>query len=418
MKTLDKIMAILLIFASLVISVSQVAEAQTPTPVTVPAPLSPANGAVLTVTTPTFTWSAVTGSSPPILYDLQVASSSAMANPLINKTNIATNTYTLSGAETLASGTYWWQVRARDSATPAFNYSGWSSPAWSLSINAAPAPTPAPTPTPTPAPTPAPVPPARPQLHGFFGLVKAVSTAALTMDTRGQRGETRDIEMLITSDTRIMAPPVQAASTGYITVGARLAVLASLSEGRYTALQIVIIPAHPVKKHIQGLVMEVKDTQVTLMERNGKVFTLQLAQGVASPAVGQFIIATAEENPVTKDLRLLAFEISDKLLEKLEKHIGKIEGKKSKDEEEEKGKGKDLDKLENLLNRNADRHLQTLERVLEKAPDQAKPALKGVIEKAKDRKEDIKDKIEKRKGKDGPKGPPSGRPGKSGKGHS
>lgn len=417
MKRLTRIIMICLLFIFLAISISQVAKAQTPPPP--PAPVSPVSGATLTTATPAFTWSPVTASSPPVLYDLQVATGSAMANPLINKTDLATNTYALTGAETLASGTYWWQVRARDSATPTFNYSNWSSPSWSLNIaiTPTPSPTPVPTPVPTPIPTPAPA-PARLQLHGFFGLVKAVSTAALTIDTRGQRGETRDLELVLTSNTRIMAPPVHVASAGYITIGSRVAVLASLSDGKYTALQIVIIPAHPVKKHVQGLVMEVKDTQVTLIERNGKVFTLQLAQGVTAPLAGQFIIATVEQNPVTKEMRLLTFEVSDKLLEKLEKHIGKIEDKKGKDKEEEKEKGKDLDKLENLLNRNADRHLQTLERVLEKAPAQAKPALNSVIEKAKEKKEDIKDKIEKRKGKGNGKGPPSGFPGKAGKGHS
>ena len=219
------------------------------------------------------------------------------------------------------------------------------------------------------------------------------------METRAERGETRNIDLAITSNTRIMAPPIQVASVGYIKFGERIAVLASVSEGKYTALQIVVIPGQPVKRHIQGMVMDIKDSQVTLIERNGKVLIMQLAQGVAAPAIGQFIIATVEENPVTKEMRLLVYEVSEKLLEKLEKHLGKIENREPKDADEEREKGKDLEKLEEILNRNADRHLETLQRVLDKAPEQAKAALSKVLDRAKERKDDIKNKVEKRKGK-------------------
>ncbi len=208
---------------------------------------------------------------------------------------------------------------------------------------------------------------------------------------------------------------------GYITVGARIAVLASVTGGNYTALQIVVIPAQPVKKHIQGVVMEVTGSQVTLIDSAGKVFIMQLAPGVAAPSVGQFIIATVQEDPVSKQLSLFAFEVSDKLLDRLEKNIGKIQDKKPKDEAEQKDNEKQMNTLEELLNRNADRHLEVLQRVLDKAPEQAKAALSKVLDSAKERKDDIKNKVEKRKGREGPPGPPTGpasnpsKPGKSGK---
>lgn len=397
MKSLSKAIATLLLFAFLIIPGSQVAEAQTP--IQVPTPLSPTNGSSVDIATPAFAWSSVVATSTAILYDLQISSSSSMTAPLVNKTNLATNSYALSAAEALLSGTYWWQVRARDSATPSFNYSNWSSPPWSLTINIAPAPTPTPAPAPTPVPTPAPTISPSPQLRGFFGQVKAVSTTTLTIGTRSEHGGTGDIELLISANTRVMAPPIQLASASDIKTGDRIAVLAQLSGDKYSALQIVIIPTHLIKKHIQGLVMEVKESQVTLIERNGKAVILQLTQGVTAPAVGQFIIATVEENPATKQMRLLTFEASDKLLERLQGHAGKIEGQKPKNEAEEKDKGKKLEKLEDILNNNAERHIQRLEQVIEKAPPQAKPALEKVLEKAKQRQGEIEDKLDKTRGK-------------------
>lgn len=182
-------------------------------------------------------------------------------------------------------------------------------------------------PTPTPVPTPAPV---TPGLHGLFGAVKEVGAASLTVVKNAEQGQTLDINLVITSQTRIMAPPVQVASIGYIKVGDRLAVLVSVSEaGIYNALQIVVIPRQPVKRHIQGLVMEVRDNQITLINRAGRVFILQLVPGVPAPAVGQFIISTVEEDPALQPAffgRLLVYEISEKLL----KRLGNIASNKGK----------------------------------------------------------------------------------------
>ncbi|GEM_PF-6783102 len=227
-----------------------------------------------------------------------------------------------------------------------------------------------------------------PVLKGLFGIAKTVTSTALTMETRAAPSGTTEVQLAINPQTRIMAPPVQVASTGYIHTGDRVAVLASASGQTYTALQIVVIPAQPVKKHIQGMVMDVTGAQVTLIATDGRVFVVQLAQGVTPPSVGQFIVATVEVDSLSNSTsggRLLTYEVADKILERLEKIIGK---------------GKDVQKLEELLNKNADRHLQVLERALEKAPPQARPSLAKVIEKAKEREKGNKGKTENNRGKD------------------
>lgn len=181
----------------------------------------------------------------------------------------------------------------------------------------------APTPTPPPNPPP-PVSLPAPGLHGLFGVVKAVAPTALTLEGSPIEGATAAYQVAVSSQTRIMAPPIQVASIGYIKIGDRLAILASVSEGIYTALQIVVIPRQPVKRHIQGLVMDVKDNQIILINRAGKVFVLQLAPNVPAPPLGQFIISTVEEDFALQPAffgRLLVYEVSEKLLKRLGNHI-------------------------------------------------------------------------------------------------
>jgi len=103
------------------------------TPPPTPALLSPSNGSILSVQTPTLDWSDVTDPSG-VTYDLQVDDSSSFTSPNINKTGLAPSSYTLSSGEALADGVYWWRVRAVDGVG---NPGGWSS-AWQFSIGVSP----------------------------------------------------------------------------------------------------------------------------------------------------------------------------------------------------------------------------------------------------------------------------------------
>lgn len=303
------------------------------------------------------------------------------------------------------------------SPSPTATAAATASPVPTASPAAAASPSPAPTAAATAAPSPLPA-PALPPLQGLFGAVRAVSTAALTIDTRGEPGPSREVQVAVNAQTRVSAPPKQAAAVSDIKVGDRLALLLSVAEGKFTALQIVIIPVQPVRKHIQGIVMEVAANRITLMDRDGKVFNLQVSPGLAAPAAGQFIVATVEEDPSTRQLRLAAFEVSDKVLDRLDRHRQGLQGRRPRDEDEGERIRGDLEKLEDLLTRNAERHLEVLEGVLEKAPEQARAALTRVLEKARDRKGEIKEKIESRgRGRGGvePPGPP-GTPGPAGPG--
>jgi len=78
-----------------------------PTPPSVPSPISPSDGASLTSTSVTFTWSSVSGAAD---YQIEV----------IGPTNILETVYSTSYTTTLSEGSYNWRVRAHNSV-------GWSS---------------------------------------------------------------------------------------------------------------------------------------------------------------------------------------------------------------------------------------------------------------------------------------------------
>jgi len=88
----------------------------------VPAPLSPLNGDNVRDNTPTFDWSDVTDPSG-VSYMLEVAADNAFTLIGLSKTSLTTSSYTLTSAEPLPNGTYYWHVRAIDGAKNYGNFS-------------------------------------------------------------------------------------------------------------------------------------------------------------------------------------------------------------------------------------------------------------------------------------------------------
>jgi hypothetical protein len=96
------------------------------TPPPVPSPVSPKDGGragFLGGSTPTFSWSAVTDQSG-VTYTLEVDISPDFASPVLQKAGLTVSRYTLTAAESLSYGKYYWRVQAVDGAS---NASAWSS---------------------------------------------------------------------------------------------------------------------------------------------------------------------------------------------------------------------------------------------------------------------------------------------------
>ncbi len=90
-----------------------------PTPVTL---LTPTNNSYTNNNTPEFDWTDSTNIST-IIYHLQIDDSADFLSLNLNKTGILDSNYTLSGGEALPDGTYYWRVRANNSAGSWGNWS-------------------------------------------------------------------------------------------------------------------------------------------------------------------------------------------------------------------------------------------------------------------------------------------------------
>lgn len=85
-----------------------------------PTLVSPDNGAQTADSTPTLSWNVVNDNSLPVTYDLQVDDDSDFSTPTENVSGLTDYSYATSS---LADGTWYWRVRARDNAGNAGNWS-------------------------------------------------------------------------------------------------------------------------------------------------------------------------------------------------------------------------------------------------------------------------------------------------------
>ena len=100
------------------------------TPPAVPRLLSPGDGArigLLGGIKPTLKWASATDPSG-VTYTLEVDTSSDFSQPILQITDINGTSYTLTSAQALSKGEYYWRLEATDGAS---NESGWSQP-WLL----------------------------------------------------------------------------------------------------------------------------------------------------------------------------------------------------------------------------------------------------------------------------------------------
>lgn len=104
------------------LSTKFIMESVAPAKPTLSSPVNASRVGLFRKQTPTFEWSAVTDDSG-VSYNLQIGTSADFAQVLIFKTGLTEASYTLTGAEALDYGTYYWRVRAIDGAQ---NDSGWT----------------------------------------------------------------------------------------------------------------------------------------------------------------------------------------------------------------------------------------------------------------------------------------------------
>ncbi len=104
------------------ITANFVMESDAPPKPTLSLPVNDSRIGIFRKQTPTFDWSAVTDDSE-VTYNLEIGTSIDFAQVLISRTGLTEPTYSLTDAEALDYGTYYWRVKAIDGA---LNDSGWT----------------------------------------------------------------------------------------------------------------------------------------------------------------------------------------------------------------------------------------------------------------------------------------------------
>ena len=143
----------------------------------------------------------------------------------------------------------------------------------------------------------------RPALD-FFGIVEAVEHRTLHVRTEG---ETR--EVAITDSTAVRLMHKQDANIGDLVAGDRVAVSLAGQEGELFGDQIVLLRKKTRSKHLQGQVIAVTDTHLTIRPgyeirepitfSRGPGTPVQYFQGETTLAPGSHVIVVAEQDPLT-----------------------------------------------------------------------------------------------------------------------
>ncbi len=216
--------------------------------------------------------------------------------------------------------------------------------------------------------------------HGFFGTVKAKTANSITLDTK--QGQ---VIFVLDANTEYWDPPKRDASLADVNVGDRVAVLAERQQdGTYLAQRVLVIPAkpaEPVRLQIAATVTGVEGNVITLTDKDGKTFTVELPAGLAGRVqVGDVITITLLRTPGVEKYLASGMMKGDELLERLQSHVEKVKGSKPQTDEERGRQSQDLVKLGALLQQNMERQEAMMNKVIEKAPSQAREALQKAME--------------------------------------
>jgi len=199
------------------------------------------------------------------------------------------------------------------------------------------------------------------QKVGLFGTVVVMESNVIKLDT----GK----ELEITPDTGFTVPGVETAGPEDVSVGDRVSILAlEGADGTLTALQVVVVPGEPVYiDHLIGVVIDVTNGIVTLIDDEGNSYYLELDEGAAS--VGDLITVVTSWDEDTGEHTPTGVESVEDLIEDLVDAI-------------DTAVGDAVDRLRELVEDNAESHYSGLEAALLEAGEQAKEALENAYDNA------------------------------------
>lgn len=231
--------------------------------------------------------------------------------------------------------------------------------------------------------------------QGYFGTVKAKTGTSLSLETK--QG---DVTITLDANTQYWNPPRKDATLADVKVGDRVAVLAVKPDTTLVARRVLVLPTKPVRLQITGSVSQVEGSIITVTDKEGKTYTMELPHGLAAKVqVGDLLSVTLLQTPGVEKYVASGLMRAEEILDRLQSLREKVKTRKAETEEEKGKRTKDLEKLEGLIQSNMERQQETLKKVLDKVPPQAKEAIEKAMERHRQSWERVKEVIEKEKGK-------------------
>ncbi|GEM_PF-5593846 len=217
--------------------------------------------------------------------------------------------------------------------------------------------------------------------QGFFGTVAAVSSNSVTVTT-----EKGPVVVSVNQDTQYWNPPNKNGTLADVKLGSRVAVLAAQQGTSLVALRLLITPAKPTHEQFQGVVTAISGNQVTITDSTGKTATAAAPQGLlAKITMGTLVTAVITTTPGTTQVQIKDIQDNANVLDRLNRIASTKTGKEQSDAKDKLDKG-------------SAKHQEVLQNVMSKAPEEAKQGIQKAIDKAKGQRE-------------GPPGRPTATPG-------
>lgn len=205
--------------------------------------------------------------------------------------------------------------------------------------------------------------------QGIFGTVSEIEGDTITLDSNSL-GE---VEILLDSETIYKVPGKEDASLEDIVKDVRLAILATpgAEEGVFTADRIMMVPDGATHRHMNGVVVATQEKTMTMMNNSGDTFQVNLPEGVQVGAVGDFISVAVQNSAGEGACVASGLQNATMVQERLMNQISELDGQGSGAQAQVQNRERLCDLCEGL----AERHMQVLNDVLDKAPEEARECI-------------------------------------------
>ena len=191
-------------------------------------------------------------------------------------------------------------------------------------------------------------------LTGLFGTVVAIGSDSITLGT-----DAGVVRLKVAANTSFEIGGDDGALSD-IKEGDRIATTVLETAGDdLVAENLLVRPRSGAQtRHIVGVVLESGEDQLTLVDRSGKIVTLDFPAGAELPAVGEAVTVVARRDALTNRLIARATERLEETIARIEVALRQIE---------QTGAGTDSEKgrqLRSLIEENGRRHLTALQEAL------------------------------------------------------